>query len=370
MAKKLNLRKKIELIMTCNESFDACLEFLLYVISISYTGIINIRAWLYKHNILKTKELPCKVVSIGNITVGGTGKTPMTIYLANLLQDFGYRPVVISRGYGGSKEKSGGIVSNGKSILMGPDSAGDEPYLMAVKLKNTPVLIGKNRFEIGKSAIKEFNPDVIILDDAFQHIQLKRDLNIVLLDSAAPFGNNYLIPRGILREPTSRLKNADIFIMTRYDRPDYLFNLIKIKNTARNCPIFKCRHVPDELSRLGSKGEKIISNSDLLKDRKIFAFSGIAKNEDFKRVINSLKCDILNFLTFSDHHSYSDSDLKTILKEARKLKADCLVTTEKDYVKIADKIKWPVEVFALGIKISFGNDELHFRNIIKKRLLY
>lgn len=351
------------------KSKGSLLKIFLYIISLAYAGAMNTRKRFYDYGLLRVKRLPCKILSIGNITVGGTGKTPMTIYIAGLLQHLGYKVAVISRGYKGSREKSGGIVSDGQTLFMGPDSAGDEPYLIAMKLKDVPVLVGKNRFKTGMLAIRRFNPDILVLDDAFQHLQLKRDLDIVLLDTAYPFGNGHLLPRGILREPLYQLKRADAFVMTRSDRAESFSGISNIQKMIGKQPVFRCTHVPDNLSKIDKEG--IIRHHDLglLRHRKIVAFSAIAGNEDFRELIYALECDVADFFMFPDHHFYLDRDFNMILRSAQKAGADCLLTTEKDYVKIAHRRVWPFELFALGIKISFEHEGTFFNAFIESRLV-
>ena len=374
------IKKKIENIMTGEggSSFSS-VELLLFILSLFYGGLIKFRSKAYDRGIIKSRKLPCKVISIGNITVGGTGKTPMTIYVAELVQKLGYGVVVISRGYKGELEKTGGIVSNGKTVLMGPEKAGDEPFMLAGRLKNIPVIVGKDRFKVGMQAVKKFNPDVVVLDDAFQHLKLKRDIDLVLLDSNSPFGNLHLFPRGILREPLSVLLRPDALIMTRSDRAfetemekvfDGLKEFIQLK------PVFKTSHSP--YSYIVKKGKHIpfesISTSsflydfNFLKDRRVFAFAGIARNDDFIHTVQSFKCDITDFLGFGDHHQYSGDDLDKILRLAEKENVEFLITTEKDYARIARRVKWPVDLLVAGVEISFGNDDKVFNDFIKERL--
>src|SRR3989338_4045779 len=184
----------------------------LYSSSILYGICIKLRYFLYHTGIFKTKRLTCKVISIGNITVGGSGKTPMAIYLAKKLKEKGRKVIILSRGYKG-KVKGIGVVSDGGNILLDPEDAGDEPYLMAAKLKNIPVIVGKDRYKAGLYAIEKFNPDVIILDDGFQHIRLARDIDFLLIDLRKGFGNGHLFPLGMLREPLSGLKRGTFFLM-------------------------------------------------------------------------------------------------------------------------------------------------------------
>ncbi len=370
------IKKKIENIMAGEgRSNFSSVEFLLFILSLFYGGLVKSRSKAYDRGIIKSKKLPCKVISIGNITVGGTGKTPMTIHVAELVQRLGYVVAVISRGYKGELEKSGGIVSNGKTVLMGPEKAGDEPFMLAGRLKNIPVIVGKDRFEAGMQAVKKFNPDVIVLDDAFQHLKLKRDINLVLLDAKRPFGNSHLLPRGILREPPSSLLRSDAFILTRFDcaSESALENsLTGLKALIQSRPVFKTSHSP--YAYIVKKGKHIpfesISTSsflcdfDFLRDRKVFTFAGIARNDDFLNTVKSFKCDITDFIAFEDHHRYSDNDLNRMFSLAEKTNVEFLITTEKDYVRIAHKIEWPIKLVVIGIKISFGKDEKSFKTFI------
>jgi tetraacyldisaccharide 4'-kinase len=375
-----NILKKIESIMTSKRKAGLIsFESFLFVLSLIYGGAVKTRETFYKKGVLKSKKLPCIVISIGNITAGGTGKTPMTIYVAKLVKRMGYKVVVISRGYKGLAEKTGGTVSDGKTIFMKADKSGDEPFMIANTLKNIPVVVGKNRFNAGMIAFNSFNPDVIVFDDAYQHLQLERNINLVLLDNSYPFGNHHLLPRGILREPLSSLGRRDAFILTRSDvakEPESTYNSIKLKNYARGKPIFKAIHVPHiykivkggALSSQWIYGDWCTQSFEFLRGRRAFVFSGIAKNIDFYNTVKGVKCKVTGFSEFTDHHRYTDSDLNMILQSARESKADFIITTEKDYVKIAGRIAWPVDLVIIGISISFGNYDNAFDNFIRDKL--
>ena len=355
------------------------LSFFLLILSFFYGMAVKIRGYFYKIDILKANKLPCIIISIGNITVGGTGKTPMTIYTTNLISRLGYKVVVISRGYKGTAEKTGGIVSNEKTIFMDSKTAGDEPLMIAQKLKGIPVIIGKNRFAAGNIAIKEFNPDVIVLDDAFQHLSLMRDINLLLIDSKHPFGNDYLVPRGILREPVSSVLRSDAVIFTRvssektdmgqnYDISDKSVffsshSMFVYKIVKRNSPLSMEYHVNMEYHENKEK-----HSINIISGKNIFVFSGIANNNDFLNSIKKLNCHIKGFLMFNDHHQYSSNDLDTILQSALKAEADIIVTTHKDYIKIADMFCWPVELVVLDIAVSFGKDMERFSAFIESEL--
>ena len=375
------IKKKIANIMTGEggSSFYS-VEFLLFILSILYGGLVKLRAEVYQGGMIKVKSLPCTVISIGNITAGGTGKTPMTLYVAELAQRLGYEVVVISRGYKGELEKTGGIVSNGKTVLMGPEEAGDEPFMLASRLKGIPVIVGKSRFEAGKLAIKKFNPDVIVLDDAFQHLKLKRDINLVLLDAKNPFGNSYLLPRGVLREPVSALSRGDAFVLTRsgFASASAIKNfLAELKGFIQGKPTFNTSHVP--YAYIVKKGkhvpfESISKNSflydfDFLRDRRVFAFAGIARNDDFRRTIEGFRCIVAGFLEFPDHHRYSETDFNTVLRLAKEANVEFLFTTEKDHARIAQMMTWPIDLVVVGINIFFESDEKGFSEFVKNRII-
>lgn len=387
------LKQKIETIINGDTQDRPCsLESLLTKVSRVYGRALDIRQRWYLRGIFKTRKLPCPVISIGNLTTGGTGKTPMTLMTAALLRRMGFKAVVISRGYKGAAEKSGGIVSNGQRLLMGPESAGDEPFMMALALKTIPVIVGADRYGAGMLAVNRFHPDVIVLDDAFQHLKLYRDINLVLLDSAKPFGNRHLLPRGPMRETLSSLLRADVLVLSRWDArhpslPDALAEMgngalcEKIKHHVQSCPVFKTTHIPYVRKVVKGKGKGAFSYQEepasagsdadkfeFLKGRRIYAFSGIARNDDFHRTVAKFQCRHISFKAFPDHHPYTESDLRMILSEAEKSGADFILTTEKDYVRIAHRILWPIDLVVIGIEISLGDEEQAFGEFIHCRL--
>lgn len=376
----MNLKKRVEEIMQSDDSQHPVwpASVLKFVAGLYGVGQ-RLRAEMYHRHIVRSKRLPCRVIAIGNITVGGTGKTPMTLFLTRLLQRLGYQPGVISRGYKGRAEKVGAVVSDGRSVLIGPDQAGDEPFLMACRLTHVPVVVGADRFAVGHMMLKEFDVDVIVLDDAFQHLKLDRDLDLVLLDRNRPFGNGHLLPRGILREPVSSLERAHGFILTRSDAPVGGGAAISIESLQNMLPkehIFTSRHVP--YYYLVDKGQSVrfeeISNQSVsddfgtLKDRTVFAFSGIGRNDDFKRTVESFNCGISGFRFFPDHHDYSRNDIDQICRSAQDTGADMIMTTEKDHARLAHISAWPLDLVVAGVRISFGEDADAFEKFIRKQL--
>ncbi len=369
------VRKKIERVMYSEgERIPFLQGFLLLVLSILYGISVKTGEAFYRKKIFKQKKLPCKVVSIGNITVGGTGKTPMTIYLAETLTGLGYKVVVISRGYRGGAEKKGGIVSNGREILMGPDSSGDEPFMMAARLNSIPVVVGQNRYNAGLLAIRNFNPDIILLDDGFQHRKLFRDIDLLLLDSGRPFGNFHLIPRGILREPAVSIKRADAFILTKSSSrytgiPDAIKNISKGHPvfTAYNAYYFFKNNKDGVSTRTADFKNEPSSDFSCMAGKKIVAFSGIAGNSHFRKTLGEFKCDLLEFFGFPDHHRYTVGDMERISKSVRDRRAELVMTTEKDFARMDGKFNFPVDIIVVGVKMCL-KDENSFKEFILSKL--
>lgn len=354
----------------------SALEALLYLFSLVYGGSVGLRLFLYKRGLLQPKRLPCKVVSVGNLTVGGTGKTPMTMYVVDMLRRLGYRTAVLTRGYKGARERRGAVVSDTERVLLGPEQAGDEPYLMACRLRGTPVLVGKDRFASGRVAIQVFGSQVMVLDDGFQHVQLERDINLLLLDAARPFGNGYLLPRGILRESPRQLFRGDALVLTRSDRvAESTVDDVLRDMPERGVPVFRCNHLPSIL-RAGEKSSRTTSFLELarlpvdaLKGRRALVVSGIARNEDFQTTVSDLGCNMVGTIVFPDHHLYVRSNLERIVSSAVQLQADCVVTTEKDYVRmVGHDIIWPAELLCVRIELSFGKDRLAFERFLENKI--
>ena len=376
----LTIKKKIESVIYSPDQISVSpVAAMLYGISLLYGAAQKLRASCYQQKILRSQKLPCRVISVGNMTVGGTGKTPMTIYLAQELKQAGYRVAIVSRGYKGGAERQGGIVSDGSCLLMDSEPAGDEPFMMACRLKDIPVIVGKNRFEAGRLAVGKFQPDVIVLDDAFQHLQLKKDIDIVLLDHDQPFGNSHLLPRGMLREPLTAMKRATAFILTRCrDDADESArsSIATLKSISPESPVFKSSAVPYcYLVKNGALPPPMAASifsepHDLadVKNRKVFGFSGIARNDDFQHTVKTLGFNVTGFLEFSDHHRYTEPDLINILRTAGATGARQLITTEKDYARLTGKAACPMDLVVVGVRTAFKDDGQDFMSFVKNRL--
>lgn len=360
-------RQRAEQIMTRGDpgdrAFSSPFEWLLYAASKIYESVVRLRIDLYARDILKQKRLPCKVLSVGNLTAGGTGKTPMACYVAEFLKGLNRKVAVISRGYGGSAQGPGGIVSDGRATLMSVEESGDEPQLLSSKLKGIPLVVGKDRYQSGMRAIGRFGAGILVMDDGFQHLGLSRDLNLLLLDSRRPFGNGYCLPRGVLREPADGINRAHALILTRWTETEGALcrrHLIALRAQGR--PVFRCRHEPDGLF-CATGGEVIDVRT--IRGKRLFLFSGIARNDSFHESVARLGGEILGVMAFEDHHRYTEKDLRRIWCAAKRLRAEKVVTTEKDSVNISDEMPSSPELWVLRVAISFGEDTAAFHDYLK-----
>ena len=335
------------------------LFILLHIFSAAYLLIVQARLLLYKTGIFKTNRLECPVISVGNLTLGGTGKTPVVEYIARFFIEKGLKPVILSRGYGRSSKTPIAIVSNGENILLRPEEAGDEPYLLAENNPAVPVIVGKDRFRSGEAAIKKFKPGVIILDDGFQHLSLARALNIVLLNCVKFSGNGYIFPAGPFREPVSALQRADMILYTHADEaPD---------NCCENLPVrkeilkLKTIHTFDKIVR--ENDQKKISPKELNK-KKVVLFCGIGEPDSFRKRVEQYGAEIVHFKYFSDHYVYKAGDLQSLHKTAETLKADFILTTQKDSVKIKEVVSAFPLIWTVMMKIEFTEGEEKFQKAL------
>lgn len=301
-----------------------------------YGMAVQLRLAGYRTGVLGRRSLPGFVVSVGNLTSGGTGKTPAVVMLARWAEDQGLRPVVLSRGYGVSLSgREVREVSDGQGRIMEMDMAGDEPYLIARDVPGVPVVISRRRYDAGLYASKRFGSDFFILDDGFQHIQLRRDLNLALMDAADPFGNGRLLPWGPLREPVSQLKRADAVILTRAGSyvtasADRTGAIALIKEQFPWMPVFYADHEPD---RLIFPFTRRVRAPNCLRDRRVAGFAGIACPERLKKTLLELGAHVIYFKGFRDHYRFQRKDVEQLIHIKEAMGADYLVTTEKDWMR-------------------------------------
>lgn len=299
------------------------ITLLLAPFALLYGMALRVRALLYQSGVLEIHKLPCPVISIGNITVGGTGKTPATLLVAQELQKRGYRVAVLSRGYGGSLEGQVAIVSDGNALQLSPEQAGDEPCLLARSLSGLMVVIGADRYQAGLLALEQLKPDVLLLDDGFQHIRLHRDLNILLLDATRPFGNGWPLPLGLLREPRTAVKRAELFIFTRC-RPGQVIPDLGLPSCCSEHCLTGFNHL--------KTGEEL--SFETLQQGRVAAFAGIADPTSFFRGLQGLGIQLIDTLALSDHEPYAAEGVMALEQFATASAADWLITTAKDGVKL------------------------------------
>ncbi len=340
------------------------LTALLSVLSRPYGAAVWLRSSLYDRALLPRHRLPCRVVSIGNVTVGGTGKTPFAIFLAGILKNRGFRPCVLSRGYGAAKTAHAGIVSDGERILARYPETGDEPLLIARSLSGIPVITGADRVLTGREALNRFGADVLVLDDAFQHRRLHRDVDIVLVDSGRPFGNGFLLPRGPLREPVGALRRADLIVRIGPAERGTPAELIAALGD-RPAEIFSGRREPRDL-RCGAAGSSL--PLEMLRERRIAAFAGIASPAAFRKTLELLQARVVRFLAFPDHHPYGDKDIARIRRESAEAGAEIIVTTEKDGVRLESFPGFLSELKQLRVAIAMTPSEGPFVEALLRRL--
>jgi tetraacyldisaccharide 4'-kinase len=334
-----------------------------------FNGVVQIRLWLYRRRILHDNPLGCLVVVVGNLTVGGTGKTPVVEKFAKALRDRGRKVAILSRGYKSkapslwkkwwysvshTEEPPPRIVSDGESVLLDSEQAGDEPYMLARNLPGVVVLVDKNRVKAGAYAVKKFGCDTLILDDGFQYLPLKGRLNLLLVDKTNPFGNGRLLPRGILREPIKHLSRANYVFLTKSNgqRDTELEALIALHNPTAD--IIECSHKPKYLQRCDLMGEDPLGLHTLewLKGRKVFAFSGIATPESFEKFLRDLGARVLGRERYLDHYRYQKEDVDTLYQLAVNEGAECLLTTEKDAVRLPPTLNGPLPIYYLRLEIE------------------
>jgi len=266
---------------------------------------------------------------------------------------------ILSRGYKG-KRKSEPIVSDGKTIFLSPEESGDEPFLMARACQGIPVLVGKDRFTNGRIALQQFGVKGLLLDDGYQHLSLRRNINILLIDSRIGFGDHTLLPRGILREPLSHLRRANIFLLTKVENAQTVQPLEKkIHETHPSTPVFHSHYEPVSLVSPKDEEEKI----DSLRGRKVLALSGVANPVYFSSMLRKCGAEIIGEAIFPDHHFYTLEDLSPIERKSKG--ADCIVTTEKDMVKLKKLDIHRLPVRALRVKVKIWEEEEFYQRVMK-----
>lgn len=324
-----------------------------------YSVLMRIRAYLYRKGVLKRHRLPVPVVSVGNLTMGGSGKTPLVMYMARLLAKTG-NPAIISRGYGGKAGGEINVVSDGKTIYLDASLAGDEPRLLAEALPGVMVLTGAKRPAVGRHAVESLHTDVILLDDGFQHMALHRDLDLVLFSARSFLGNGRVFPGGDLREPLNALGRAHAFVITGVDsqtreRADACKDFLQ--GRFPGIPVFAAEYRATGIVPGGNQQETVTVAQ--AKEMLLFGFCGIANPESFRETLGRDCFDIVGFKSFGDHHRYTAQDVSVLLRLAQSKGAHGLIATEKDLVKLEsllDGATLPVLALKIELVMEKGFD--------------
>ncbi|HEX2437789.1 MAG TPA: tetraacyldisaccharide 4'-kinase [Methylomirabilota bacterium] len=331
---------------------------LLSVLAGGYRGLVGARDWLYARGMLHGRSLGCPVVSIGNLTVGGTGKTPAVELAVRTLLDLGHRPAVLSRGYG---RRGGGvqIVADAASIRLDAEEAGDEPFLLARRLPGVPVVVGANRYEAGGVARARFGVTAVVLDDGFQHRTLAKDLEIVMARATQPWGNGRLLPGGPLREPLAGLARADLVVATGARGPaDAGEVTATVARLAPRVPVLTAVHVPTECFESTPMRQVPVG---ALAGARLLAFAGIGTPSGFRRTLDEAGVTVVEFEAFSDHHWYAREDLSRLERRAAVAGADGFVTTEKDWVRLRSLPPLARPVYVLSVRLALTSGEAEWR---------
>jgi tetraacyldisaccharide 4'-kinase len=371
-------RYAVDVILERREGGRAnALKFVLGGLAKVYEQAVQLRLGLYRRRLFRPQELGCPVVSVGNLTVGGTGKTPVAEMLARELQRRGRRVAILSRGYKSVPRPFAQrlrnklfkhldlfpprIVSDGKDVLLDSRRAGDEPHMLAKNLPGVCVLVDKDRVKSGLHALRHFDSDVLLLDDGLQYQRLRHRIDVVLVDSQAPFGNEHLLPRGTLREPPANLRRASYIVVTKSGpKPDDAL-LARLRKLNRTAAIIECNHAPRHWQDL-STGERLPLNH--LKGRHVGAMSGIARPESFEEGVRQLGAMVEISKAFADHHRFTKKEILRFLEWCDRRSLDALVTTEKDAVRFPDIDNPPLPMLFLRVEIEILRGREHWEELL------
>ena len=373
-------RYAVDVILERREGGRAnALKFVLGGFAKLYEQAVQIRLGLYRRRLLRPQELGCPVVSVGNLTVGGTGKTPVAEMLARELQRRGRRVAILSRGYKSVPRPFAQrlrnkifkhldlfpprIASDGKEVLLDSRRAGDEPHMLAKNLPGVCVLVDKDRVKSGLHALRHFGSDVLLLDDGLQYQRLRHRIDVVLVDSQTPFGNEHLLPRGTLREPPANLRRASYIIVTKSGpQPDEAL-LARLRKLNRTAAIIECNHAPRHWQDLGTGARFPL---DHLKGRHVGAMSGIARPESFEEGVRQLGANVEITKAFADHHRFTKKEILRFLEWCDRRSLDALVTTEKDAVRFPEIDNPPVPMLFLRVEIEILRGREHWEELLSR----
>lgn len=356
------------------------LRWILHGLSRIYLLLVQTRLALYRNRIYRPRPHGCLVISVGNLTVGGTGKTPVVELLAKALQEGGRKVAILSRGYKSvprpfllrlwdriSQKKAvfaPRIVSDGNALLLDSRVAGDEPFMLANNLRGAVVLVDRDRVMAGHYAVAHFGVDTLLLDDGYQYIRMKHGIEIALIDRQAPFGNEYLLPRGTLREPPGNLRRATHLFITKCSEGEDNSELIaRIRKYNRTADIIECTHHPQHLRNLVT-GE--IQPLEFLRGLEVGALCGIAAPESFENGLRRLGAEVVLSKTYTDHHRYSVKEIENFIRRCARRDLPAILTTEKDAVRIPRILEPEVPMFYLRVEIKILAGHEHWRRFVDR----
>src|SRR5579872_6344468 len=351
----------------------------LFLMSKAFHVLVKARRFLYKYRILRDSTLGVQVIAIGNLTVGGTGKTPVVEKFARELRDEGRNVAILSRGYRSKPvpmhkwflnkiflrddTTPPRVVSDGRSLLLDSEMAGDEPYMLASNLKDVVVLVDKDRVKSGRYAIEKFGCDTLLLDDGFQYWKLRgRRLDVVLIDRQQPFGNERLLPRGTLREPPSHLARASFIFITKSDgnTAELRRRIAQVNPVAG---IIECIHHPLYLEDVFT-GQR--SGLELLQGRKVASLSGIAQPESFEQSLVKLQAELVYAKRFADHHRFTQQEILNAINRSKKRQAEAIITTQKDAVRFPKLDRRDLPIYFMRVEIKILSGAKDFQDCVSK----
>ena len=355
----------------------------LWVLSGLYRLGVRWRLWWFETRLGSVHALGCLVVSVGNLTVGGTGKTPVVELFARELTRRGRKVAVLSRGYKShpvpfaqrmsdrfrslEHRHPPRVVSDGRSLLLDSEMAGDEPFMLASNLKDVLVLVDKDRVKSGLHAIRKFDCDTLLLDDGLQFLRLKERIDIVLVDREAPFANRYLLPRGLLREPPEQLCRAHIIFLTKCGGRDLGELRAELRRYNKHADIVECAHKPLHLEEIFTHEVAPLS---FLKELRVGTISGIAKPESFEDGLRKLGVELIYSRRFADHHRFSEGEIAKMFERSKARGARAVITTEKDSVRFPRLGKRPLPVYFLRVEIDIIRGHDAFNRCVERMCHY
>ncbi len=377
-------RFAVDVILERRWGFRAGLfRLFLWLLSGLYRLGVKWRLWWFESRLGSVHALGCLVVSVGNLTVGGTGKTPVVELFARELTRRGRKVAVLSRGYKSQpapfpqelldrfrpleRRHPPRLVSDGRSLLLDSEMAGDEPFMLASNLQNVLVLVDRDRVKSGLHAIRKYGCDTLLLDDGLQFLRLKERIDVVLIDSETPFANRHLLPRGLLREPPEQLRRANIIFITKCDGRDLSELRAEMRRYNRHAEFVECAHRPRHLQEIFT--HEIIPLSDL-RGMRVGTISGIARPESFEESLKKLGVEMIYSRRYADHHRFSEGEIAKMFERAKTRGARAVITTEKDSVRFPRLGKRPLPVYFLRVEIEIIRGHEAFEKCLERMCEY